>query len=83
MPGIEHPQRRDHLFNPVANRAVAADDVGVDVRQPHLVPPGAPAVDQVEEDGAAADEGLDVARQMFVGSRDAGSEEADACRRPI
>ena len=60
---VERAQRLDHRLDVVADHAVAADHVGVDVRQLHLAAVEQPAIVAVEEHGAAAEERLDVAAE--------------------
>jgi hypothetical protein len=59
--GLERRQGADHLSGLIAQRPVAADQIGVHVgqRDPRA---GQPALgQQVEEDGAAPQERLDIA----------------------
>ncbi len=61
---IERRQDRDHTIGVITHRPVATDQVGVDVAQP-----GAAAFEpacgvEVEKNGAAADERLEVALEL-------------------
>lgn len=58
---FEAAEGRDHLVGAVAQRGVAADEVEVDVRQPGLASRQATARHQIEEHGAAAQKGFEVA----------------------
>jgi hypothetical protein len=57
---VERQERRDDLARRVAHRAIAADDVRVEVREPDLAPVEQPRIMEIEEDRAASQEGLDV-----------------------
>src|SRR4029453_16544577 len=57
-------QRGNRVVDGVTHHAVAADDVRVDVREPHLAAFEKPAIVAVEKNGAAAKERFDVSSEF-------------------
>ena len=63
MQACERLECRNHGVRIVAHRFVASDEVCVGIGEPHGVARQATRRQEIEEDGAAADEGLLVARE--------------------
>jgi hypothetical protein len=61
---LQRRKLRNDDFGTIAQRQVAADEIGIDVREMHRTAVENPRRVQMKEDGAAADERLDVSPEL-------------------